>query len=61
MDMSIKNKKLLELEPISDSNDNEMFMENSLKKIDSRNKLKNIKANRQYLNQNSELSDILNY
>jgi len=38
-----------------------MFMENSLKKIDSRNKLKNIKANRQYLNQNSELSDILNY
>lgn len=61
MDMSIKNKKLLELEPISDSNDNEMFMENSLKKIDSRNKLKNIKANRQYLNQNSELSDVLNY
>jgi len=39
-----------------------MFMENSLKKIDSRNKLKNIKANRQYLNQNScELCDVLNY
>jgi hypothetical protein len=38
-----------------------MFMENSLKKIDSRNKLKNIKANRQYLNQNNELCDLLSY
>ncbi len=36
-------------------------MDNSLKKIDSRSKLKNIKANRQYLNQNNELLEILSF
>lgn len=57
MDMSIKNKKLLELEPDIEINENQLFLENSLTKIDSRNKLKSIKANRQYLNHNDFFED----
>ena len=51
MEMSIKNKQLLELEPsmLKNNSESEMLIENSIPKIDSRSKLKIIKADRQYL------------
>lgn len=51
MEMSIKNKELLELDPeaLHSSSHSSLGHENSIHSIDSRHKLRSIKADRLYL------------